>query len=157
MNKNNEEVGAEERVKRLARHPELMHQIRGLLDEVENRAGGFRTADEAEDALIERVQSIGCTGLNDWAKHEAAKLKTPPPRTRRGSKKSLLGEHLRSGGVLGAWLEGGDKKSASSALPARNGRAGLFAALAARIDRLWRGRGVCPGCGQGVGALRGGG
>jgi hypothetical protein len=91
MSKNNEEAGAEELVRRLAMHPELMHQMRGLLDEVENRAGGYRTADEAEDALIERVRSIGRTGLNDWAKREAAKLETPPPRARRGAKKKSAG------------------------------------------------------------------
>lgn len=91
MDKNHERVEAEELVKRLARHPELMLQIGGLLDEVENRAGGFKTADEAEDALVERVRGIGRAGLNDWAKREAAKLETPPPGARRGAKKKSGG------------------------------------------------------------------
>jgi hypothetical protein len=76
---------------RLARHPELSSQISGLLDEVENQAGGFRTADEAEEALIKRVRGIGLTGLNDWARHEAGKLETPPCGARRGAQKKSGG------------------------------------------------------------------
>jgi hypothetical protein len=76
---------------RLARHPELMSQIKGLLDEVENQAGGLKTADEAEDALIGRMRKIGQTVLTDWAKRETAKLSVPPPGMRRGSKKKSNG------------------------------------------------------------------
>jgi len=44
---------------RLQRHPQLYEQMAALLDEVENRAGTLNTADQAEDALVERMRQIG--------------------------------------------------------------------------------------------------
>jgi hypothetical protein len=91
MDKNQQGEAAESLAVRLAKHPELRSQIEGLLDEVENRAGGLRTADEAEEALIGRMRKIGQAGLRDWAQREAGKLETPPPGARRGAKKKSGG------------------------------------------------------------------
>lgn len=91
MDKNHPIEEAERLAKRLARHPELMSQVGGLLDEVENRAGALRTADDAEEALIGRMRQMGQTGLRDWAEREAIKLESPPPGARRGAKKKSGG------------------------------------------------------------------
>lgn len=91
MDKKHKVEEARKLAERLARHPELLRQITGLLDEVENQAGGFKTADDAEEALIVRVRKIGQTGLNDWAMREAAKLEVPPVGARRGAKKKFIG------------------------------------------------------------------
>jgi len=92
MEKRNEEEAAESVVKRLEKHPELMRQIEGLLDEVENRSGELRTADEAEEALIKRMRQIGRSGLSDWAEREEAKQATGErPGAKRGTKKKSGG------------------------------------------------------------------
>jgi hypothetical protein len=91
MDKKPEEQEAQQLTERLARHPELLSQIKGLLEEVENGADGFKTADEAEEALIKRMRKIGQVGLTDWATREAAKLEAPPLGSRRGSKKKSVG------------------------------------------------------------------
>lgn len=92
MHKNNEMETAESLTARLARHPELMKQIEGLLDEVENRAGALTTADAAEEALIGRTRQIGQAGLSGWAQRETARLAAEPPSgARRSSKKKSGG------------------------------------------------------------------
>ena len=79
-------------VERLGKHPELRDQVKGLLDEVENRASKLNPADEAEDALVERVREIGREALRNWAqrRHDSVQPKGLEGE-RRGGKKNSTG------------------------------------------------------------------
>lgn len=79
-----------ELVARLARHPELHTQVVALLDEVENRAGQLNTADEAEDALVERMREMSRTALSRWAeqRHAAVQPARRPGLRQVGKKNS---------------------------------------------------------------------
>jgi hypothetical protein len=83
---------AESLASRLMRYPDLLNEVEGLLDEVENKAGQLVTAEEAEAAVIKRTRSIGLRGLNHWAQGEAAKQALlRPAGTRCGVKKKSGG------------------------------------------------------------------
>jgi hypothetical protein len=77
---------------RLGQYPQLCGQIAALLDEMENRAGTFNTADEAEDAVVERIRALGRLTLTLWAEQRQAAVQ--PERTpglRQGGKKKSAG------------------------------------------------------------------
>jgi hypothetical protein len=82
----------EEIMKRLKKQPELLKQVEGLLDEVENKSGALGTADQAEDAMVERVRAIGRAALNRWAQQRCEQLNAAvPPGARKGGKKNSGG------------------------------------------------------------------
>ena len=84
-------------IERLGQHPELRDQFEGLLDEVENRASKLNTADDAEDALVERVREIGREALKHWAqrRHDSVQPKGLEGEG-AGVKKTLLADDFRS-------------------------------------------------------------
>lgn len=77
---------------RLAAHPGMREQVERLLEEVENTQGRLTTADEAEDALVERLRGMGREALQSWAEHQQRRLDAVrQPGRRRGSKKNCAG------------------------------------------------------------------
>jgi hypothetical protein len=74
---------------RLAKHPGLREQVERMLEEVENVAGELNSADEAEDAIVERIRQMGREALQSWAL-EREKTVQPQRRSglRRGGKKN---------------------------------------------------------------------
>ena len=73
---------------RLAQQPQLCAQIERLLDEVENRSGQLPNADAAEDAIVERVRTLGHTALQHWAEHQVQSLVRPAGSRAAGKKNS---------------------------------------------------------------------
>lgn len=81
-----------ELVRRLERHPELMEQVVGMLDEVENSSGRLRTVDDAEDAVVERLRKMGQVALTTWARRESDSVGASlPAGARRSGKKNSGG------------------------------------------------------------------
>jgi len=83
---------APEFLARLEQYPQLCDQFAQLLDEMENRAGACNTADEAEDAVVERMRALGRITLAQWAEQRQAGVQ--PPRAsglRQGGKKKSAG------------------------------------------------------------------
>lgn len=79
-------------VNRLREHPEMVEQMEALLDEVENRTGTLGTADQAEDAVVERMRSLGQAALTGWAQRRCEQLNAEaPPQARKDSKKNCGG------------------------------------------------------------------
>lgn len=79
-------------LKRLREQPELCEQVEALLGEVEDVTGRLVTADQAEDAVVERVRSIGQVALTRWAQGRCDQLNAQRPAgTRRDSKKNSAG------------------------------------------------------------------
>lgn len=80
---------------RLAQHPALRTKIESLLSVVENASGDLIQADDAEQAVIEEIRSIGQASLEDWAEqtHEAARLRfiQAHPKAHRSRKKNSTG------------------------------------------------------------------
>ncbi len=64
---------------RLEQYPQFCEQFTQLLDEMENRAGACNTADEAEDAVVERMRALGRVTLAQWAEQRQAGVQ--PPRS----------------------------------------------------------------------------
>ena len=80
-------------VNRLREHPEMLEQVEALLDEVENRTGALGTADQAEDAVVERMRSLGHAALTRWAQRRCEQLNDKaPPQARKDSKKNCDGK-----------------------------------------------------------------
>ena len=77
-------------IARLQQHPELYDHLAALLDEVENRAGSLNTADEAEDAIVERMRRMGQQALTRWGEQRHATVQPAPGSGLRpaGKKKS---------------------------------------------------------------------
>lgn len=79
-------------VNRLREQPEMLAQVEALLEEVENRTGVLGTADQAEDAVVERMRSLGQAALTRWAQRRCEQLNTEaPPQARKDSKKNCGG------------------------------------------------------------------
>jgi hypothetical protein len=77
---------------RLRAHPELRAHMERLLDEVENRGGQLNTADEAEDALVERMRAIGREALREWGRQRQEQVQPDwELQLRRGGKKNSSG------------------------------------------------------------------
>ena len=52
---------------RLHKHPEVRARVEQLLDVCDDRAGDLRSADDAEQRVIEELRELGHEVLEDWA------------------------------------------------------------------------------------------
>ena len=52
---------------RLDKHPEVRARVEQLLDVCDDRAGDLRSADDAEQRVIEELRELGHEVLEDWA------------------------------------------------------------------------------------------
>lgn len=80
----------EDLVRRLSAHPELMEEVEQLLEEVEDPNSELSNADDAEDAIAERIQLIAQRALSGWAQTRASRI-APGAHARRGGKKNSAG------------------------------------------------------------------
>jgi hypothetical protein len=77
---------------RLAKHPGLRTQVERMLEEVENASGALHSADEAEDAIVERVRQMGREALQSWMLEREKAVQPPREKgLRRGGKKNCGG------------------------------------------------------------------
>jgi len=77
---------------RLRQYPQLCDSIGIMLDEMENRTGTLNTADQAEDAIVERIRQFGRQMLNQWAQQKHAAVQPGrTPELRQGGKKKSAG------------------------------------------------------------------
>ncbi len=60
-------TNAEELVKRLSAHPELLRQMESLLSAVEDETGELKQADAAEIRVIDEMRKMGRQALVAWA------------------------------------------------------------------------------------------
>lgn len=77
-------------VERLSAHPELMEEVEQLLEEVEDPNSELSNADDAEDAIAERIRLIAQRALSGWAQTKAGRSE-PGANARRGGKKNSAG------------------------------------------------------------------
>lgn len=55
---------------RLRKHPALRARLEAILDMVEDEAGQFERADDAEEFLIHQLRGLGQEVLQEWATSE---------------------------------------------------------------------------------------
>ena len=75
---------AEEIEERLKEHPELLEQVRQLLEEVDDPKGKIANIDDAEDVIAERIRQMARNALESWAQSKAAKVPTRDGALRGG-------------------------------------------------------------------------
>jgi hypothetical protein len=80
---------------RLRQHPDLRTKIESILAVVENTQGDVKTANEAEQFVIEAIQKLGQAALQSWADQTHQKqhqdFKTAHPQSHRSGKKNSTG------------------------------------------------------------------
>jgi hypothetical protein len=80
---------------RLRQHPELKAKIESILAVVENAQGDIKTANEAEQFVIEEIQKLGQAALQGWAdqthQQQQQNFKTAHPQAHRSGKKNSTG------------------------------------------------------------------
>jgi hypothetical protein len=80
---------------RLRQHPELKAKIESILAVVENAQGDIKTANEAEQFVIEEIQKLGQAALQGWAdqthQQQQQDFKTTHPQAHRSGKKNSTG------------------------------------------------------------------
>lgn len=80
---------------RLRQHPDLRAKIESILAVVENAQGDVKTANEAEQFVIEEIQKLGQAALQSWADQTHHKqqqdFKTAYPQSHRSGKKNSTG------------------------------------------------------------------
>ena len=90
MKPNQERVEA--LTKRLAERPELFAQVEAMVAEVHDEAGSLQTGDEAEDAVVARIRTMGRVALEEWMRRRSAQLNaTAPAKARAEGKKNSAG------------------------------------------------------------------
>lgn len=90
MKPNQERVEA--LTKRLAGDPELFAQVEAMMAEVQDEARSLQTGDEAEDAVVKRIRTMGRVALEVWMRRRSAELNTPAPaKARAEGKKNSAG------------------------------------------------------------------
>jgi len=57
----------------------MLEQVEKLLEEMDDEAGKLITADEAEDALVERMHEMTREALESWARKREGKLNAQAP------------------------------------------------------------------------------
>ena len=80
---------------RLRQHPELRAKIEAILAVVENTQGDVKTANEAEQFVVEEIQKLGQAALQSWAdqthQKQEQEFKTIHPQSHRSGKKNSTG------------------------------------------------------------------
>jgi hypothetical protein len=80
---------------RLRQHPELKAKIESILAVVENAQGDIKSANEAEQFVIEEIQKLGQAALQGWAdqthQQQQQDFKTAHPQAHRSGKKNSTG------------------------------------------------------------------
>jgi peptidoglycan hydrolase CwlO-like protein len=78
--------------KRLAEHPELFAQVEAMLAEVQDEKRSLQTGDDAEDAVVARIRTMGRVALEEWMRRRSAQLNaTAPAKARAEGKKNSAG------------------------------------------------------------------
>jgi hypothetical protein len=78
--------------KRLAEHPELFAQVEAMMAEVQDETRSLQTGDDAEDAVVARIRTMGRVALEEWMRRRSAQLNaTAPARARAEGKKNSAG------------------------------------------------------------------
>ena len=90
MKPNQERVEA--LTKRLAEHPELFAQVEAMMAEVRDETRSLQTGDDAEDAVVARIRTMGRVALEEWMRRRSAELNaTAPAKARAEGKKNSVG------------------------------------------------------------------
>lgn len=90
MEPNQERVEA--LTKRLAEHPELFAQVEAMMREVRDEKRSLQTGDDAEDAVVARIRTMGRVALEEWMRRRGAQLNaTAPAKARAEGKKNSAG------------------------------------------------------------------
>jgi phosphoribosyl-dephospho-CoA transferase len=80
---------------RLQEHPELREKIEALISVVENAQGDVKTANEAEQRVIEEIQKLGQAALQGWAiqqqQRQQQDFTSNHPEAHRSGKKNSTG------------------------------------------------------------------
>lgn len=80
---------------RLQEHPELREKIEALISVVENAQGDVKTANEAEQRVIEEIQKLGQAALQGWAtqqqQRQQQEFASNHPEAHRSRKKNFIG------------------------------------------------------------------
>ena len=72
--RNRTEIGGEELVRRLERHPQMKARISRVLDVLENTSGDLQRADDAEKRAVEELRGMGQELLQGWAEGQVKKV-----------------------------------------------------------------------------------
>jgi len=77
-------------VEKLREHPQIKEHVSGLLAEIDDDLGRLESADDAEDALVNRMRELGRQSLSQWAQNKARRAEESPPEAgaRRECKKN---------------------------------------------------------------------
>lgn len=82
-------------ISRLNQHPKLRERMESLLHVVENTAGDFTKADDAERHVIEELRKMGSDALHCWAEKAAQEateaLREQQPKLHGDGKKKFVG------------------------------------------------------------------
>jgi hypothetical protein len=152
LNKSKNEKSLDER---FAKHPHMYEQRQRIADMMEQAMANGATADEAEEMAIKQINDLGKAILTDGAQakpeRSLSELKTKLPRAVKDSKKTDLADHVRHGSDSRAVAAGDSaRRTVAAILPGGQGStAGLFPAVAASLERLWRRSIFCPSGGTG--------
>lgn len=73
LEKSERQVGRQNLLERLEKHPELKERFEMIMDLVENVSGEVEKADEAERRAIEAVRQLGNEILLGWAQRQQQK------------------------------------------------------------------------------------
>ena len=63
-------------IDRLNQHPQLRERVEALLSVIDNEAGDYTTAHDAENQFIEELRKMGNDALHCWADKASEKLST---------------------------------------------------------------------------------
>ena len=60
-------------------HPELFAQVEAMMGEVQDEGGRLQTGDDAEDAVVARIRSMGRVALEAWMRRRRAEFNATAP------------------------------------------------------------------------------
>ena len=77
------QMSDEEIMEGLREHPQIRSRIAALLAVVNDAAGDFKRADEAEDRLVEEIRGLGQEVMQTWAQGQVEQTEEDVRRTGR--------------------------------------------------------------------------